>query len=280
MLNIKKQFSTKAELVYQSLVDAIIGNILPPGTRLVVKEVAELLSVSDIPVREALKMLESTGLIETKSYIGSTIVTPSPEWLEEVFVMRSALEGAAVRSAVPYLSPSDILQISDLKDAMEKAFSDMNTTEYSALNRKFHHAIMSKSPYPNLLSMIDDIHIKSQYGRAIFRLKPDTLKTSNDEHSQLLQALRNQDVAMAEEITREHCLRVGSDLVNAIREKQIEDHKQLTLAIQNKETIAAHTKKSRGRSLSQNSLIDLIQKRASTTDESNLPEVKETPTVQ
>jgi DNA-binding GntR family transcriptional regulator len=61
LVKLVKQFSTKAELVYQTLLDDSIENKLTPGTRLIVKEIAERLSVSDIPVREASKMLEATG---------------------------------------------------------------------------------------------------------------------------------------------------------------------------------------------------------------------------
>lgn len=220
MLNLVKQYSTKAELVYQALVDAIIGNRLTPGTRLIVKEIAEQLSVSDIPVREALKMLEATGLIETKPYVGSVVVSPSPEWIEEVFVMRAALESMAIRTSVPLLNGEDIKEIIALEDEMKKVASQGNATEYARLNRQFHNAIIGKSPYPNLLNMIRDLLVKSQYGRAIFGLKPATIKTSDVEHDQLIEAIQRRDVTAAEVITREHRLRVGNQLAAAIREQK------------------------------------------------------------
>lgn len=220
MLNLVKQYSTKAELVYQSIVDAIVGNRLTPGTRLIVKEIAEQMSVSDIPVREAIKMLEATGLIETKPYVGSVVVTPSPEWIEEVFVMRAALESMAIRTAIPFLSDSDIDEIVALEKEMKIVAYNGNATEYARLNRQFHQAIIGKSPYPNLLSMIGDLLLKSQYGRAIFGLKPAALKTSDVEHDQIIEALQSRDMARAEAITREHRLRVGTELAAAIREKQ------------------------------------------------------------
>ena len=221
MLNIAKRFSTKAEFVYQTLLDAIVGNTLTPGTRLIVKDIANQLSVSDIPVREALKMLEATGLIETKSYAGSVVTTPSPEWIEEVFVMRAALESMAIRTSIPFLKDSDIKNIIDIDNRMKEEKG--NPTEYARLNRNFHKAIMDKSPYPNLLNMIEDLLVKSQYGRAIFGLKPGTVKASDLEHDQLIEALQNRDVDRAEVITRDHRLRVGSELAGAIRESMINE---------------------------------------------------------
>ena len=217
MLKLVGQFSTKAELVYQSLFDAIIGNKLTPGTRLIVKDIAEQLSVSDIPVREALKTLEATGLIETKPHAGSIVATPSPEWIEEVFVMRAALESMAIRSAIPFLSDEDIDEIIALEASMKKVAKQGDSVEYARLNRQFHHAMMGKSPYPNLLSMIGDLLVKSQYGRAIFGLKPAAVKTSDLEHDLLIEALKGRDADRAEAITRDHRLRVGRELAEAIR---------------------------------------------------------------
>jgi DNA-binding GntR family transcriptional regulator len=216
-MKLVKRFSTKAEFVYQSLMDAIIGNKLTPGTRLIVKDIAEQFSVSDIPVREALKMLEATGLIETKPHAGSVVATPSPEWIEEVFVMRAALEGMAIRMAIPFMQQSDIDEIIALEVAMKKVAQQGDSVEYARLNRRFHQAVIGKAPYPNLLSMISDLLLKSQYGRAIFGLKPTTVKSSDQEHDQLIEAIKIRDASRAEAITRDHRLRVGRELADAIR---------------------------------------------------------------
>lgn len=217
MLKLVKQFSTKTELVYHSLVDAIIENRLTPGTRLIVKDIAEQLSVSDIPVREALKMMEATGLIETRPHAGSVVATPSPEWIEELFVMRAALESMAIGTAIPFMTEADIAEIVALEASMKDVVQQGDSAEYARLNRSFHKAVMSKSPYPNLLNMIDDLLMKSQYGRAIFGLKPSTVKTSDREHDLLIDAIKNRDVTRAEAITRNHRLRVGVELADAIR---------------------------------------------------------------
>ena len=220
MLELLNRYSTKAELVYKKLLDSIIQNELTPGTRLIVKEISNKFSVSDIPVREALKMLEATGLIENKPYVGAIVTTPSPEWIEEVFVMRAALESMAIRTSVPFLNDADIEAIIEIDNRMKEQKG--NPAEYARLNRQFHKAVMEKSPYPNLLSMIEDLLIKSQYGRAIFGMKPATVMTSDREHDQLIEALQKHDVDMAEAITKHHRLRVGIELADAIRKLKVE----------------------------------------------------------
>jgi len=216
MLKLLKQYSTKAELVYNAIFDAIIENKLTPGSRLIVKEIAEQLSVSDIPVREALKMLEATGLIVTKPYAGSVVATPSPEWIEEIFVMRAALESMATRTSIPFLKSTDIQEIIAIDNQMKEEKG--NPIEYARLNREFHKAVMVKSPYPQLLATINDLLVKSQYGQAIFGLKPTTVKTSDLEHDELIEAIQQGDINQAERLTRDHRLRVGHELADAIRD--------------------------------------------------------------
>jgi DNA-binding GntR family transcriptional regulator len=217
-LKLVKQFSTKTELVYQTLLEAILANELRPGTRLIVKEVAEQLQVSEIPVREALKLLEGTGLIETTPYVGAVVTTPSPEWIEEVFVLRAALESMAVRTAIPRMEEADRKHLMHLDSEIKQAARQGDVTEYSRLNRVFHRALIAQSPYPNLLKTIDDLLMKSQYGRAIFGLKPAAVKTSDAEHDELLRAVLERDAEAAAAITRNHRLRVGRELAATIRE--------------------------------------------------------------
>jgi DNA-binding GntR family transcriptional regulator len=197
--------------------EAIVASKLTPGTRLIVREIADQLSVSDIPVREALKMLETTGLIQTQPYIGSVVTTPSAEWIEEVFVMRAALESMAIRTSLPFLEDTDIEEILAINAEMKHTAKSEDTAKYARLNREFHKVVMAKSPYPALLSMIDDLLVKSEYGKAIFNLKPTTVRISDSEHDRLLQAIRARNGAKAEAITRDHRLRVGRQLAQVIR---------------------------------------------------------------
>jgi DNA-binding GntR family transcriptional regulator len=217
VLKLVGEYSTKAALVYKTLLDAIVERKLTPGTRLIVREIADQLSVSDIPVREALKLLEATGLIQTRPYIGSVVTTPSPEWIEEIFVLRAALESMAIRTSLPFLEGADIEELLAIDVEMKDAAKAERTAEYGRLNREFHKAVMAKSPYPTLLSMIDDLLVKSQYGRAIFKLKPAAVKISDSEHDRLLEAIQARNGAKAEAITRDHRLRVGKELADVIR---------------------------------------------------------------
>ena len=217
MLKPLQEHATKAELVYKYLVDAIVENELVPGTRLIIQDIARRLSVSEIPVREALSKLETTGLIEVRPHQGAIVTRPSPEWIEEIFVMRAGLEGTAIRTSIPLLLHRDIEKIRKTNLSMKACLKSGDYKDYSRLNREFHWAIIAKSPYPNLLNLLNDLLIKSQFGRAIFGLRPATMKISDAEHDRLIEAIRKGDVDRAEEINREHRSRVGKELAEIIR---------------------------------------------------------------
>jgi DNA-binding GntR family transcriptional regulator len=207
-------------MVADTLLEDIVTNKIAPGQRLIAKEIAAQLDVSDIPVREALKMLEATGLIEIQPHIGAVVITPSPEWIEETYVLRAALESMATRTSIEFFSQTDIDELLVLDQEMKLCMKKSDYVEYANLNRKFHNQLISKSPYTTLLSMIDDILVKCQYGRAIFGLKPMSMYVSDIEHDKLLEAIQRRDIESAEKIVRDHRLRIGKELAEIIRTMQ------------------------------------------------------------
>ncbi len=227
MLKPLQEHATKAELVYKSLVDAIVENELLPGARLIIQDIARRLSVSEIPVREALKKLEATGLIEVRPHQGAIVTRPSPEWLEEIFVMRAGLEGTAIRTSIPLLLTRDIDKIRAMNSSMKACLKSGDYKEYSRLNREFHWAIIAKCPYPNLLNLLNDLLMKSQFGRAIFGLKSAAMQISNTEHDRLIEAICKGDIDRADEINREHRSRVGKEIAEIIRAASEDTKKSL-----------------------------------------------------
>ncbi len=208
---------TKTELVYKTLFDAIITGKLRPGTRLIVKDIVRELAVSDSPVREALKKLEATGLIIIKPYAGAEVVTPSAEWIEEVFVMRAALEGIASGTSVPHLSDADVQNIIDLNEKMQQYATNGQYPLYAQIDREFHRLIYMKTPYRGLIAHIEELWTKSEYGRAIFGLVPEWIIASCKEHDELVIAVKDRDAERIERIVRHQKLRVGKEISGLIR---------------------------------------------------------------
>ena len=88
----KLKFFTKTEIVYEKLKEDIISGILRQGEKIIAREISKELGVSDIPVREALKKLETEGLVENIPYVGSRVSQINLKKAAEIFAVRLELE--------------------------------------------------------------------------------------------------------------------------------------------------------------------------------------------
>ena len=114
---------TKQRYVYDTLRDAIIRCDLKPGERLVIDELARRLDISIIPVREALRLLESEGLVSTVAHVGATVTPISRQSIVEVFAILEGLETVSAKAAAESASPADYEPIDDLVAEMDRALT-------------------------------------------------------------------------------------------------------------------------------------------------------------
>ncbi len=114
---------------------------LRPGQRLLEREVAEGLSVSRVPVREALRLLEAEGYVQALPGGGVMVRELSVEEINEMFDVRGALEGLAARLAARNSSAERIEQMEQLLEQNRKAIEESSGTEIGRINRQFHQHI-------------------------------------------------------------------------------------------------------------------------------------------
>jgi DNA-binding GntR family transcriptional regulator len=98
---------TKQEFVYRTIRGAILRCDMRPGERLVIEDLAQRLDVSTIPVREALQLLQSEGLVQNIPHVGATVSPISRESIDEVFTVMEGLEIVATRGAAERMTPED-----------------------------------------------------------------------------------------------------------------------------------------------------------------------------
>lgn len=212
MLRQLQGHATKTDLVYSSLIDAIVKGELKPGSRLIVKEISKQLGVSDSPIREALRRLEAMGFVQIEPCIGAIVTKPSAKWIEEVFILRAALESMALRMSIPWLEESDIRELTKIYESMEKCCVEKKYNEFSLQDRKFHKSLYKKNPYESLNNMISELWMKSEFGRAVFHLVPSSMSISQLEHKKILDAIHHHNIEEAESIIKEQKNRVGKEL--------------------------------------------------------------------
>jgi DNA-binding GntR family transcriptional regulator len=103
--------------------EAIVTGVLAPGERLPIEELAELMEMSPMPIREALRQLDSAGLVENVPHRGARVTELSIEDLREVYEARLALEPLAVRHAAEKFTDEDAARARELLEAHVKAYT-------------------------------------------------------------------------------------------------------------------------------------------------------------
>src|SRR5918993_510445 len=127
---------TKQAFVYKTLRDAIIRCELEPGERLIIDDLARRYEVSIIPVREALRQLQSEGLVVSVAHVGATVAPISRDSVLEVFTLLEGLELVATRAAATRATPEDLDGIEQLVIAMDRALEDGAPERWADINTR------------------------------------------------------------------------------------------------------------------------------------------------
>ena len=127
---------------------------LPGGARLVEKDVAQRLGVSRGPVRDAIRMLATEGLVIYTTGGGAYVVDPSLDDLQALVLVRSKLEECAIDLAVRRMTPADIAKLDDLVSQMDVAASEGEGSRMQEIDERFHHTIWSHTGSDRLSELL------------------------------------------------------------------------------------------------------------------------------
>lgn len=193
---------------------AILRGDFEPGERLVQTELAEMIGVSRMPIREALRTLEIEGLITMEPHKGAVVRVLEKEDVEEIYELRSVLESLALRKSMKYFTEEDRKLIKQYHDSMMKA----TTEEYIELNKEFHDLLTNNCESPRLLGFINTISRGLAQDTPL--VIPGQMDKSNTEHERIVQAILESDAEGAAEYLAEHIHRTGIELVKYLDGKQ------------------------------------------------------------
>lgn len=145
---------TYKRAVFETLREMIVGFELPPGERLVETDLAARLGVSKTPVREALFMLETEGLVDVAPYRGATVRWLSVnEMLEQGFLV-DALEMPAYPLVVERIGDEELATIARLTEELKQARRDEDYRRFPELAPEIHTRIFAAAGFPRLLDLI------------------------------------------------------------------------------------------------------------------------------
>lgn len=195
-----------------SLREAILHGAYPPGTRIRQEDIAQEFGASRLPVREALRILESDGLVTLVANTGAWIAELSLEECQEVYQIRERLEPLLLRYSMPNLNSVTLDRLAWLADQMQ-AGTDVET--FLGLDREFHLLSYSAAKTATLGDTVEKLWNSTQHYRRAFTLLlgPDDNRTMHYEHQLLVTALRRKDSDDAERVLLGHIRRTRLELL-------------------------------------------------------------------
>ncbi len=194
----------KQPQVYQILRQAILSEQLKPGERLVERKLAMQLGVSRTPVREAIRKLESEGLLKHIPRKGVVVARLSPQEAWEIYHIRAVLEGLAARLAAEWITAKELEHLEKLIAEMEKAVETKDLNYLNELNSQFNEAVYGAAKSPRLKQMISNLYdYIVSFARVGYSL-PGRIQEVLAEHRALFEAIKKGDVEEAERVARKH----------------------------------------------------------------------------
>ena len=193
-------YVSKTDLVAALVRELIITGEFVPGEQLRQRDLAQRFAVSQTPVREAMRRLESEGLLTCDTHRGFTVVAPGDGRIEENFQIRAALESLGASLAARKIDAVGLAKLRDLNDKMRVLAED--DPAYDELNREFHFTVYEHAGSPLLLSLMRLLWASLHGGPRVSRTHAESAR----QHDEILHALAAGDAAAASARTYQHIM--------------------------------------------------------------------------
>jgi DNA-binding GntR family transcriptional regulator len=193
-------YVSKTDLVAALIRELVITGELAAGEQLRQRDLAHRFGVSQTPVREAMRRLESEGLLVCDTHRGFTVAAPELGRVEENFQIRAALESLGASLAARKIDAAGLSKLRGLNDQM-RALPD-DDPRYLELNREFHFAIYEHAGSPLLLSLMRLLWASLHGGPRVSRTHAESAR----QHDEILQALADGAAAGASARTYQHIM--------------------------------------------------------------------------
>jgi len=207
--------------VADRLRDMIIEGELAPGERVTERLLCERFGISRTPLREALKVLASEGLLALTPNQGATVARITLDDVEEVFAVMGALEALSGELACARITDAEVAAIKALHYQMVAHYHRGELPEYFKLNQRIHGAILEAAGNPTLTSTCHGLARRIRQARYLANMSRDRWAQAVAEHGEMLVALEARDGEALSRILKTH-LRNKCDTVKAALAGQLE----------------------------------------------------------
>lgn len=195
------------EQVYRRLKDAIVSLVLEPNTRLIEEKLAADMGTSRTPVREAIQKLEKEGLIHRLPKGGFAVNVVSDEDTEDIFGIRSVLEGYAAYLATLRATEDDLRAMEGIVAKQEECLREGKTEEFLRLNTEFHDILYQAANSKKLMALINDLKDFIYRYRVLILRYDGMAAISIQDHKDMIALMRAGNAKRVEKLVRKHIIR-------------------------------------------------------------------------
>jgi len=208
------------EVIFRQMEEMILSGTIQPGERINESRIATLLGVSRAPIREALRLLASNGILEIRANRGMFVRDIKAQEVDELYDIRAALDALAGERAAASFREEQRASLDKWMGEMALHVEANDVEAYYRANINFHTAIVEIAGNENLLSIYEGIRKRMSLFRKASLSLPGQLSISLQKHQQILDAITSKDPAKAGNVLRHHTLEAKRTLLKALKGKK------------------------------------------------------------
>jgi DNA-binding GntR family transcriptional regulator len=213
----KQRHKTAASLVLETLRQGILSGAIAEGTPLRQDVLAAKFGLSRMPIRDAIRQLETEGLVVQEPNKGATVATMTLEDIVEIFDMRVMAECTALKIAFKSMTEDRLAELNETIRAMD-ATKDADLL--SKLNQQFHNLLYHNVNRPRLQALIKSLHGSVDRYLRFLLTNLDYHKRSQKGHRRIVKACASGDRDAAIRTLEEHLIGGRDEVVSFLKSRQ------------------------------------------------------------
>ena len=209
--------ATAQRQAYDFIRGEILSGAYPGGAKVNPQTVALRLGISRMPVREAIRQLDSEGLVTIRPNRGAIVTVLTPKEIAELFEMRAVLEALAARLALPRLQGEALEELELLRQRMDRVRGDAKT--WILRHNAFHNYLCGLSDRPRLAAEIDRFRTAVQPYLLMSISVYQSTEMPHFEHEAIIDAVRSRNLARLESCMRDHVLSAARGVIEFLEQR-------------------------------------------------------------
>lgn len=210
-------YKSKVDILYEKILDDIVNEHYKQGDRIIISKLAKDNKVSDIPVREALRRIESEGLVEIVANHGAVVTKFNNDDIAQFYLINGLLGGYATRLSSDYLSGMDFEELMRINEEMKKAIDSDEYDRFLLLDESFHLRIFVAVPFPMIFKSINKTWMRRMEKQV--RVPNEQQMEIYEEHKKIVSLSMEKQYDELEKITRAHLVAPVAAILDGMKKK-------------------------------------------------------------